>query len=108
MKLKPSRCVLFALETTFLGHVISAEGVKCDPKKVEAVKNWRRPSTARDVQVFLGTVNYYNRFIKNYSEIARPLYAAGNCQKGKKRTKFEWTPECEEAFQQLRTALISE
>ena len=107
LKLKPSKCVLFAPETTFLGHVISADGVKCDPKKVEAVKNWQRPSTARDVQVFLGTVNYYNRFIKNYSEIARPLYAAGNCQKGKKRKKFEWTPECEEAFQQLRTALIS-
>ena len=107
LKLKPSKCVLFAPETTFLGHVISAEGVKCDPKKVEAVKNWRQPSTAREVQVFLGTVNYYNRFIKNYSEIARPLYAAGNCQKGKKRKKFEWTPECEEAFQKLRAALIS-
>ena len=103
LKLKPSKCVLFAPETLFLGHVISAEGVKCDPKKVEAVRTWEAPRTARQVQQFLGTVNYYNRFIKNYSEIAKPLYAASNRKK-----KFEWTEECEQAFQTLRTALTTD
>ena len=87
----------------FLGHVISAEGVKCDPKKVEAVRTWEAPRTARQVQQFLRTVNYYNRFIKNYSEIAKPLYAASNRKK-----KFEWTEECEQAFQTLRTALTTD
>ena len=48
--------------------------------------------------VFLGTVNYYNRFIKIYSDIARPLYALGNCQKGKKHQKFEWTQSVRKRF----------
>ena len=105
LKLKPSKCVMFAPETLFLGHIISADGVKCDPKKVDAVKNWQRPQTPRQVQVFLGTVNYYNRFIKDYSNTAKPLYALASMRK--RKHQFDWTPECEEAFNTLRTALIS-
>ena len=104
LKLKPSKCELFSLKTIYLGHVISAKGISCDPAKVEAVKNWTQPATARQVQVFLGTVNYYNRFIRNYSEIARPLFAAGN----RKYKRFAWTPDCQVAFEKLRTALISD
>ena len=103
LKLKPSKCELFQLKTIFLGHVISAEGISCDPAKVEAVKNWSTPRSARQVQVFLGTVNYYNRFIKDYSEIARPLFGAAN----RKYKRFSWTPECQQAFETLRRALIS-
>ena len=103
LKLKPSKCEMFQLKTIFLGHVISAEGISCDPKKVEAVKNWETPRTARQVQVFLGSVNYYNRFIKGFSEIAQPLFVAAN----RKYKKFNWTPECQQAFETLRLALIS-
>ena len=103
LKLKPSKCVLFAPETGFLGHVITADGVKCDPEKVKAVRSWARPTTARQVQVFLGTVNYYNRFIKGYAEIARPLYAASNRKK-----RFAWDDDCEKAFNTLREALTSD
>ena len=103
LKLKPSKCELFKEKTIFLGHVISAEGISCDPAKVEAVRQWTTPKSARQVQVFLGTVNYYNRFIRNYSEIARPLFSAAN----RKLKRFTWTPECQAAFETLRTALIS-
>ena len=45
LKLKPTKCTLFATETLYLGHVVSGEGIKCDPKKIESVKNWIRPTT---------------------------------------------------------------
>ena len=102
LKLKPSKCTLFEPETLYLGHIVSAEGIKCDPKKVEAVKNWVRPNNYRDVQVFLGTVNYYNRFIKDFSKIAHPLRKIP-----KDKRLFEWTIECEEAFQTLKGALVT-
>ena len=102
LKLKPSKCALFEPETLYLGHLVSAEGIKCDPKKVEAVKNWVRPTTHKQVQVFLGTVNYYNRFIKDFSNIAHPLRRIARDKKS-----FEWTPECEVAYEKLRESLIS-
>ena len=47
LKLKPSKCTFFEPETLFLGHIVSGDGVRCDPQKVEAVKNWRRPATCK-------------------------------------------------------------
>lgn len=102
LKLKPSKCALFEPETLYLGHIVSAEGIKCDPKKVEAVKNWVRPTTHKQVQVFLGTVNYYNRFIKDFSKIAYPLRRIP-----RDKRKFDWTPECDAAYEKLRESLIA-
>ena len=103
LKLKPSKCTLFARETLYLGHIVSDKGIKCDPKKVEDVKNWVRPATARQALVFISTVNYYGRFIKNFSEIAHPIRVVSRSKKD-----FNWTPECESAFQTLKQALISD
>ena len=103
LKLKPTKCTLFATETLYLGHVVSGEGIKCDPKKIEAVKNWVRPTTPRQALIFISTCNYYGRFIKNFSEIALPLRKLSRSKKN-----FEWTPECEQSFQLLRQALISD
>ena len=57
-----------------LEHVISSEGVKCDPIKVQAVQDWHAPRTVKQVRSFLGMVCYYNKFIKNYASVAKPLY----------------------------------
>ena len=65
LKLKPSKCSLFQLETNYLGHVISADGVKTDPKKVQDVTNFARPRNVKDVQVFMGMTRFYSKFIKN-------------------------------------------
>ena len=102
LKLKPSKCTLFEPETLYLGHIVSAEGIKCDPKKIEAVKNWVKPTNYKEVQIFLGTVNYYNRFIKDFSKIAHPLR-----QIPRDKRLFEWTQACDDAYEQLRSALIS-
>ena len=102
LKLKPKKCFLFKREILYLGHVVSYKGVACDPTKIEAVARWSPPRTARQVRTFVGTVGYYKRFIKDFAEICRPLYNLT-----KPSVKFEWSPECEEAFQTLKDRLVS-
>ena len=84
LKLKPSKCSLFQLETNYLGHVISADGVKTDPKKVQDVKIFARPRNVKDVRVFMDMTRFYSKFIKDFMIIAVPLYKL--MQKG---VKFE-------------------
>ena len=102
VKLKAKKCFLFQKETTYLGHVISSEGVKCDPIKVQAVQDWHAPKTVKQVRSFLGMVCYYNKFIKNYASVAKPLYDL----LGKKK-KWTWGPDNQQSFEDLRKALVS-
>ena len=88
---------MFSQRVNYLGHVITANGVHTDPKKVEAVVNWHRPRTVRLVRSFLGRiVAYYSRFIRDFQHIARPLHDIG-----KKNAKFKCLDEHETAFQTL-------
>ena len=85
-----------------LGHVVSEEGVRTDSKKIEAVKKWERPHNVHTVRRFLGFVNYYRKFIKDYSKIANPLYDLITGNNAKKRTNLvEWSHAGEGAFQTL-------
>ena len=100
LKLKPSKCSLFQRETNYLGHIISADGVKTDPKKVQDVLNFCRPRNVKGVQTFMGMTQYYAKFIKNFMGIAAPLFKLM-----RKGVKFQWTPECQEAFEILKKKL---
>ena len=102
LKLKPSKCSLFQLETNYLGHIISADGVKTDPKKVEDVKNFAQPRNVKDVQVFMGMTQYYSKFIKDFMIIAVPLYKLM-----KKGVKFVWGPDQDAAFETLKHRFIT-
>lgn len=107
---KLSKCDFFKSEVQFLGHIVSAQGVKPDPKKVAVVKEWPQPSTVHEVRSFLGLANYFRKFIKDYSRIAAPLtnLTKGNISKAKgKNTKVNWTPQCQAAFDELKSALTS-
>ncbi|KAI2658093.1 Transposon Tf2-6 polyprotein [Labeo rohita] len=72
---KEEKCEFHQDKISFLGYVISAEGVAMDEKKVNAVLNWPRPSTLKELQRFLGFVNFYRRFIRHFSMAAAPLSA---------------------------------
>ena len=102
LKLKPSKCELFKKSISYLGHVVSEEGVRTDPKKIEALQKWERPHNVHTVRRFLGFVNYYIKFIRDYSKIARPLYNLISGDNAKRRTNLvEWSHAAEEAFQTL-------
>jgi len=84
------------------GHVISAEGIFVDPRKVEAVLKWERPTNVIEIRSFLGLAGYYQRFIKGFSTIASPLTKL-TC----KEVWFVWSEECEASFQELKERLPS-
>jgi hypothetical protein len=95
------KCTFGQDEIDFLGHVISKDGIKTDPKKVEAVVNWPTPRTVRDVRAFLGLTGYYRRFIQHYAHKALPL-----TELTKQETRWQWRTDVEEAsFQSLKEAL---
>jgi hypothetical protein len=108
--IKLKKCDFFKSEVTYLGHVVSNDGIKPDPKKVQAVKDWPVPATVHDVRSFLGMANYFRRYIKGYSTLAAPLtdLTGGNISKRKSITAaITWTPACQGAFTALKDALTS-
>ncbi|GFR27213.1 retrovirus-related Pol polyprotein from transposon opus [Trichonephila clavata] len=102
LKLSPSKCHLFRREVTYLGHIIWAEGVRTDPDKISAVKNWKSPTDVYQLRSFLGLCTYYRKFVKDFSTIARPLHKLTEAKQ-----KFIWTNECNNAFNKLKDALTS-
>ncbi|CAH9119792.1 unnamed protein product [Cuscuta europaea] len=99
---KLSKCDFWRDQVAFLGHIITQEGVSVDPSKIEAVIGWPAPTTVTEVRSFLGLAGYYRRFVKDFSKVARPL-----TNLTKKTTKFLWSSECEEAFQELKQRLTT-
>ena len=70
---KFSKCEFWLDSVSSLGHVVSKDGVMVDPSKIEAVKNWVRPSNVTEVRSFVGLARYYHRFVKGFSSIASQL-----------------------------------
>ena len=86
----------------FLGHIVSSEGISVDPEKVSAVQEWPTPTSITEIRSFLGLAGYYRRFIKDFSKIAAPMLKL--TRKGK---PYNWTKECQEAFDKLKELLTT-
>ena len=88
LKLQPRKCQLLQQKVTYLGHVVSAQGISPDAEKTRRVNQWPTPQSPKEVQQFLGLANYYRRFIKDFASLATPLHRL--TEKG---TQFKWTKE---------------
>jgi len=86
----------------YLGHIITEDGIRPDPSKLHAVKNFPTPKKVKDVQSFLGLAGYYQKFIENFSKIAKPL-----TKLTKNGEKFNWTAEQQNSFQSLKEKLTT-
>jgi hypothetical protein len=93
---------LLSKKIHYLGHIISTYGITVDPEKIEAIRGWPTPRNVIEVKYLWVLSGYYKRFIKGFSKIASPINSLQ-----KKGVKFEWTPKCEESFQQLKDILTS-
>ena len=103
LKLQPDKCEFLRREVTYLGHIISENGVKPDPNKIKAVQDFPHPDNQKAIKQFLGLAGYYRKFIENFSRIAKPL-----TDLLKKDVKFIWNDEQNAAFKILRNALCSQ
>lgn len=118
LKAEPRKCHLFRTEITFLGHVLSPDGVSTDPEKTRVLSEWPVPKTQHQLRSYLGFCSYYRRFVKGFAAIASTLYniitKCGMSVPGRRRraaknsdiTKF-WNEDCQSAFEQLKTRLTS-
>jgi hypothetical protein len=99
---RADKCEFGVTETEYLGFVLTVGGVRMDPKKIQTILDWPTPRKVKDVQSFLGFANFYRRFIHGYSDKVRPLNIAI-----KKGTIWNWTKECETAFEDLKQAFVT-
>lgn len=97
LKLKPTKCSFFQRQVAFLGHVISEDGISVQEAKVDAIRDWQACRTLTEPEAFMGTSRYYQRFVKDFSSIAVPLFALM-----KKNVEFVWTDKYQTAFDTLK------
>ena len=101
LKLKPKKCELFKSKVDFLGRVVSRKGVTINPKNVEVVQKWPTPKCSKDVEKFMGFLNYHREFIPNFAFHAAPLYAVT----GKKT--FKWDDEQQQAYLKMKELMTT-
>ena len=114
LKIESSKCQFFQDHVSYLGYVVSDEGVATDPEKTQAVREWLIPTTVRDVRSFLGFASYYRRFVPKFAQVAGPLHKLvvklGNGGKAKSirtRIKELWNDDCQQSFDKLKDLLTS-
>ena len=102
LKVNGAKTHLFQRRVSFLGHVVSEDGIEPDPSKIEAVRTWPRPRTLTELRSFIGLASYYRDHIRSFASVARPLHFLT-----KKGVRFEWAEAQETAFNQLKELLTS-
>lgn len=105
LTVKAAKCQFAMTQVKYLGHVIGGGNIRANWGKVQAITDWPRPSSKKEVRAFLGVVGYYRRHIPSFSTVAAPLC---ECLKKKNSDPIIWSPECQEAFNKLKRVLTTE
>ena len=102
LRLRPEKCRFAHSEVEYLGNVISEQGIRTDPRKVEAVQQFPVPQDVKTLRSFLGLASYYRKFVPGFAKIAGPLHALT-----KKDVPFAWTYNSQKSFSDLKELLIN-
>jgi hypothetical protein len=102
IRIKLEKCEFYKTRVTFLGHVVSITGIEMDQDKIRTIQEWPTLQNLREVQGFLGFVNFNRRFIKDYSRKAIPL-----TRLSKRDIPFKWGINEQQAFEELKEACIA-
>ncbi|KAB5588096.1 Transposon Tf2-7 polyprotein [Ceratobasidium theobromae] len=97
-----SKCKFWVNSIVYIGIVVSPEGISMEKEKIEAIQQWKTPSSLKELQAFLGFCNFYRRFINKFSKVAKPL-----TNMTKKGREWEWTEEMESAFLSLKNMVCT-
>lgn len=100
LKLNKEKCVFNTQEVKFLGHLVTDEGLKPDPEKLETINKIKRPENVKELQRFLGLITYLSKFLKDLADITAPLRALLQ-----KDTAWYWDTEQENSFLKLKELL---
>ncbi len=101
LRLKRSKCTLFAERLEFIGHVISSEGISIAPWRKAALQNIMPPTTPTEVRAFAGLANYFREHVANFSTLMAPLYSVCGS-----KSQFQWESEQQEAFTAVTRAIV--
>ena len=105
LKVSPRKCQFMRHELKFLGWIVGRNGISIPPENTMAIKSRRPPTSTQEVESFLGYINYHRSHVKNFPEIATPLYALTG-QKARK-VPFVWTNTHQEVFEKLVTIMTT-
>ena len=103
LKLNREKCNFFKSHIQYLGHLISGEGIKPLPEKLDTIKEMPPPTTPKEVKQFLGLIGCYSKFVPRFADVARPLTNLTRLDQ-----PFEWSDKCQASFELLKEALIRE
>ena len=98
---KERKCVFFAEEIQYLGHIISPKGMRMDIEKVEAILKWPAPRNLQELKIFLGMSGFYRQYVRDYSKI----YVLMTDQLRKKSKEISWGEAQQRSFEKLKVAL---